>query len=345
MKKGILYLSLLLLLSACSDHQEGESPMNTGEKTEIVFIPENVQLATRAGGEDISELINNLEILAFEELEEGSFTYTYRSAATNTDPESNKYTVTLRLSEVAVKLLLIANHTNFENIVFGCPIEEVAEHLLPSFTPQGITSIPMYGEISFPDGLTIEETGKEKNIPLLRSVAAVEISLGSSLTDNKFLLKSAQAYRANNLIQVIPNSSVFVQESNQKSKVTGPSVPQAARNTITTQMVTASDEPVQKLDRFYLPESEAQATAEATCLIIGGIYCGDNPTNTEITYYRIDFKDENQQPNGQILRNYLYSIEITNVTGPGTTHPDDADEQNIQTIIYDWGDSEHKVEL
>ncbi|MCC8095826.1 MAG: hypothetical protein LIP05_11005 [Tannerellaceae bacterium] len=334
MKQGIIYILLLILAAGCSAHTDDEQPVDRGDQVQLILVPERIQLATRAGDDDIEERIDNLTVLVFEEIA-GSFIYTYRSIAEETTV-SGKYNVTLRLSDVAVKLLLIANYTDFEEILYGCPIAEATSILLQPFTNAGITSIPMVGELDFPDGLTSYEVRIEEDIPLLRSVAAVAVSLRDELhTDSTFLLKSVQAYRANSQIQVIPDNW-------EDGKVTTSSVPETAENNVTTLSVSAGDATVQSLGRLYLPESGAPAqediTSEATCLIVGGVYRGDDSSNEEITYYRIDFRKEDQNITGQILRNHLYSIEITDVTGPGTIHPEEADSQDIEITITGWSD-------
>ncbi|MCD8193925.1 MAG: fimbrial protein [Tannerellaceae bacterium] len=341
MKRGILYLLLLIFTAGCSDHTDDEKPVG-GDQVRLILVPERIQLATRAGDEDIEKYIEDLTVLVFEEIE-GSFIYTYRSIAEET-ATSGKYNVTLRLSDVAVKLLLIANHTDFADIQYGCSVEEATESLIQPFTNAGINSIPMYGEFDLPDGLTSYEVEIEEEIPLLRSVAAVEVSLKGELhAAGTFILKSIEAYRANNQIQVIPHTSVFDRE---EVKVTAASIPETAENNITTFSISAGDATVKSLGRLYLPESEAPAqeniTSEATCLIIGGIYRGEDLSNDEITYYRIDFK---RNITGQILRNYLYSIEITEVTRPGTTHPEEADGSAIKTVFTDWSESDHPITL
>ncbi len=340
MKRGILYLLLLIVTAGCSEHTDDIIPVVPADQVRLVFSPESVRMATRAEADEPAD-INNLEVLAFEKIKDDTFTYTYRTTAEVAGSEG-KYKVTLRLSDVPVKLLLIANHTDFEKIAFGCKIAEATDSLWIPFTPAGIEQIPMYGEIDFEKGITSSDADRvqiKEDIPLLRSVAMVDISIGNDLgSKDIFILKSIQAYRANNRIQLIPDESALAQrEEGKEWKVVAPSVLEGTENIITT--------PSEKvLEPIFLPESEERkgdaVTTEATCLIVGGIYQGSGyETNTNISYYRIDFKSKDENDNeitGQILRNHKYNIVITDVNGPGTTHPEEADGSNLQTTVIGW---------
>jgi len=341
MKRILLYLYMVLplLLNGCSDRNDPYEPL-TGENTQISFSLKVENMHTRSG-EDLSEIIDHLEVLVFED----TYGYTYRTTAEKGE-QGNQYSIRLRPGDVDVTLLMIANHTDFQELEIGDSTGDIQEALLHPFPAEGLNLIPMYGEVSISGGINSETTIGE--ITLLRSVAAVEVSVSSEQgVREKFLLQTIQGYRVNNQIQVIPS---VVDTSTWK--VSNPSVPFVSESIITTSFIDAEDATEATPARMYLPEAEAPANvqSEATCLIVGGIYRGSNPSNTEVTYYRIDIRGESLltgqvQPTGQILRNNLYRIKITDVTGPGTTHPEEADGQSIVTTISDWGDSEHPLEL
>ena len=100
---------------------------------------------------------------------------------------------------------------------------------------------------------------------------------------------------------------------------------------------------------FETPNAGAEFDA-AACVIVGGVY-GENNTNT--TYYRIDFattKDQNGVQNGvqnkpqpderfDLLRNTVYVVNITSVSGPGAKDPEEAltsDDTKMTAEIQAW---------
>lgn len=336
-KRVVIYLLLFCFISCAG---QIDTPTSQGEETQLTLILNTGNYITRAGETD-DTAINSLHVVIFEK-ESGNYQYKYLTTASRGE-NANQYNVRLYTTENSLKLLLIGDISNTATLIDGAPTEdEIREDLVLNFYGEETAHLPMYGEIVYENGISAEGVPNGE-ISMLRSVAGVDISIKNELAGT-FVLKSIQAYRANNRIQVIPDPSAIASD---EWKVTNPFIPLDAESVITTSLVNAEEVTEASPVRIYLPESEAPAdvTADATCLIIGGIYTGSGHTgNTTVTYYRVDFKGESQ-PTGQILRNHLYKIKITGVDGPGTTHPDDADEQNIQTIIYDWGDSKHEVEL
>ncbi|MCD8260251.1 MAG: Mfa1 fimbrilin C-terminal domain-containing protein [Bacteroides sp.] len=189
-------------------------------------------------------------------------------------------------------------------------------------------AIPMFGEKEISVGISEETQPDLGTVTLIRSLAAVTVK--NTATD--FTLTSIQGYRANNKIRIIPEGLV-------DNKVSAPTIPEGSEAIITSERIY-EDLGTDKLEGLYLPESKSEDDAsKATCLIIGGKY-GQDP---EETYYRVDFGKD--KPFGQLLRNHRYNIKITTVTGPGTTHPDDAVEVNIEYTIDDWSKSDHNIEL
>ncbi len=101
---------------------------------------------------------------------------------------------------------------------------------------------------------------------------------------------------------------------------------------------------------IYLPESRAtkatdvaQQLEESTCIVIGGVYKGNNfnpkgRQNTDMSYYRVDFvkapkNDAEPTTYLPILRNHRYRINIKSVDGPGHKTPKEAIE-NVGTDVH-----------
>lgn len=330
----LMILSLLCGLVACSDTEEPD--VFPEKEVTISLLLHTGNYVTRAGTDPSA--IRTVSVIILEEKETETYEYQYLATPARNE-ENDRYEIKLYPTDNTVKLLVISNMEDITSSLGSSTREsEIIEALLVSFDNGTLEELPMYGEKEYENGIAEEATAIEE-IMMLRALAAVEVSLAQSLNEEQeiFLLKSIQAYRANDRIQVIPNPSAL---DETEWKVTIPSVPQTAGSTITTPSISAGNSTVESLGPVYLPESETQTniTSEATCLIIGGVYKGNGyESSTKTTYYRIDFKNA-QGATGQILRNHLYSIEITDVTGPGTTHPEEADSQDIEITITGWSD-------
>ena len=99
---------------------------------------------------------------------------------------------------------------------------------------------------------------------------------------------------------------------------------------------------------IYIPEIENKdkAKGERICLVVGGEY---NKSGKQ-TYYRIDFiKRETKSPSDiitkqlDVLRNYRYRFNITDVKGPGTDTPEEAlttEPVNINWDVLVWDDGD-----
>jgi len=348
----ICLLCLLSGLVACSDT---EDPDLFPEKMVTLSLRLNTgNFVTRAGTDPSA--IRTVGVIVLEKKENDTYQYQYLATPVQNE-ENNRYEIRLYPTDQPVKLSLIANMEDLSSLLTALTTgsgttteEEIREALLVSFENGTLEELPMYGEVVYENGITEASTSIEE-ISMLRSMATVKVSLVESLfEDETFLLKSIQAYRTNDRIQVIPDPTAFYENEDEDEtewKVITPSVPQTAGSTITTPSVNAGNSTVQSLGPVYLPESETKTDiiSEATCLIIGGVYKGDGyETSTRTTYYRIDFKNASGEPTGQILRNHFYAIEISAVNGPGTTHPEEADEKDIIVKITNWEESEHEID-
>ncbi|MCD7936260.1 MAG: FimB/Mfa2 family fimbrial subunit [Tannerellaceae bacterium] len=340
MIKNTIYLIILLIaFISCSKETEAPTPVAEGE-TQVTIALQIPEMSTRDGITNDKEILS-LSLLVFgQNSETGLYELFYK--ATATAGEEGNYTVTLRATDDPARLFLIANTTGFSAAQVGDSPEEAAEKLITPFTENGFSVLPMSTIIDL-DNLPSGEAIEIEEVELVRSVAGIQVYLDETNPSllNDFTLKSIQVYRANSYIQIVPNQL-------NGNTVSAASVPVASTRTVTSERIEVPDEEegiTTRLDGLYISESNPVATQDvqstATCLILGGYYQG-SPTES---YYRIDFGEAAKNNIGQLLRNHRYTIKIKDVTGPGTTFPEEADDKSIVATIPDWEESEHPIEL
>ncbi len=324
MGKGIKYKFVIYLLCtaigalffSCTD-DTGVKPVTVAGKTTVRFLVSPGAMVTRAGVAT-ENTVDRLVVLVFEEqqAESGTYLFSYQTEAV---ADGNDYTAELEATDRKVKLCLLANVTGL-SITEGDEYATALASVTETFSPAGPDYIPMYGEVVL-DKLE-EETALTSAVQLIRALAAVHIELPSEVADI-FTLTSVQAFRANNLYRVVPDGANL---DGENPKVTAPTVPVTATTSVTTGVITVSNGTT-AFEGLYLPEAnlitdEAEQTSAATCLVIGGIYTGDNPGNTTETFYRIDFVTITGSNFGQLLRNHKYYITLTQISEPGESSAD-----------------------
>lgn len=78
-----------------------------------------------------------------------------------------------------------------------------------------------------------------------------------------------------------------------------------------------------------------------TRLVVGGVYKGSDPSNTKLTYYRLNFLRTPSDKNSchDLLRNHQYIFNIKSVSGPGYESPNAAATGipvDIDVSVIDW---------
>lgn len=117
----------------------------------------------------------------------------------------------------------------------------------------------------------------------------------------------------------------------------------------------SSTVPVYALSPLYLFENIAYSSdgndskgsiagsdkVATTRLVVGGVYKGGNPSNTKVTYYRLNFLRTPSDKNSchDLLRNHQYIFNIKSVSGPGYDSPNAAATGipvDIDVSVIDW---------
>lgn len=316
--------------------------------------PTGTQTGTqsRAIETDQENAINNIYVLAFkvEYQSDGmtikSETYDYsaigiKSAANTEGTSSQSFTVKVRVKDYKQRFVVI---TNAEDAVTALTGDHAAwygkdkadmlaklkvsldqkEDRWKVISASDYTAFPMWGE-SGAEKITGSTNSLSMAIPMLRMIAKINVQLDEMVPGltNNFKMKSVYLYNTNTSGHVVP-AAVAVREDTRDSKrylfVETPTVPSDAvpsEGPIEYTDFTAPGTPdVAMKGAIYTFETRAPSDDDrmkATCLVIGGLYDND----TKETYYRVDFFENDGKTLRDILRNYQYVVNITDVKGRG----------------------------
>lgn len=190
----------------------------------------------------------------------------------------------------------------------------------------------MYGEAL--QRLIMPTTTNNFKIELLRSLARVDIGVGAynevsgtwSGLPNVFTLKEVRVVNSRDKFAVIPAATIFSESGNVK--VSEPTLPAGTgvQGTTAADAITYSGAPdiTDNCTQSAIFLAEAPNDANRVTLLVGGSYKGG-----ATTYYRIDMCVPRAGVPGSydylpILRNHLYRISITGVSGEGFADPQEA---------------------
>ena len=208
---------------------------------------------------------------------------------------------------------------------------------------------------NYMDVLSIQEGTQERmrNIPMLRNFAKVEIELtpkqGVNL-NSKFQLigyaihnkpkkgtaapyNSADGSFANYVVKNDESMSCQTYENLEKEQgyVGNEPYDNEYQNMTDFNAVTYNSDGTITAAPFYLYERTHVGADDPTCIILEGKYAANgnfNDPQVKETYYKLDFvhRDENTSTNVyyNLLRNFIYTMNIVDVSGAGYNTVDDA---------------------
>lgn len=348
-------LSLLFIFLSCRDENEGSNfptGMNQGIISFSIRMPGKMKPQSYVLGETEENEIKTIEILLFDS--EGYIKEPiYCNTITDNGLDNRIKTFSVKIPEGVYDIVILANSRSalaaiIGEIQQGNSKESVLEKLIVTNNEKWNTDaasgtyipIPLWGEKT---SVTIaSETSLTDPINLVRMMSKIDVALTTDNAKNNFKLKSIRLYNFNNKGRITPAFDNWNGES-----VIAPSIPNGAEKPenpelnpliYDNQAITIED--ISCLNEIYTFEASAgssSALQENTCLVIGGIYKDDNSP----TYYRIDFAQTTSTSTTYLalLRNHNYKINITEVSGPGLTTPEEAFKAlpvNIKAEILDW---------
>lgn len=342
-QRNFRWLSLLaILVSSISCTSDEYEKKDNGDGSSVTFslsVPGNIK--TKAMDAAAETNIKTLDILVFKQVS-GQELFDYRFSV---DPASissgnpRQFTTNVRLSSEPQRFVLIANAAEEIRLLSAAkqPKDDVLKALCitnPRKWNSGtgtFTPIPMWGQT---DLVTINASGVTvPPITLFRMLAKINIQLKGAAV-SKFTLQEAYLFNRNLKGRIVPDSWTgtaitptlpFLASADSERK---PAWHYSAADGITATGAS---------NIIYIFETKAKNSGDLTdefCVVVGGIY------NSKKFYYRVDFKDATDNYR-DILRNWRYEMEITDVLNEGATDPEDAflGGSKLEATVTPWNDS------
>lgn len=356
----ILFLSVALA-GCVDDHEDGNYPSVTREGE--VKVPFSISMPaqmpkTYALDDNDENEVKTIDILAFK-VNGNEETFAYRAQAEQgsiVDDGANnkkKFIVTLQKDgSQAYRFVALANAKNeLDNtfvggIVVGTSKDVVMQQLQLSGISkwnvnngtEGYLPIPMWGETT--NNIVIQDNTTITDLKLLRMVAKINVKIDPSITESSFALSSVSLYNYYTAGRIAPEQANLV--SGSRSTVDKPTVigttTKGPINYEGTGIVTNNS----ILNNIYtfesaVPKNQSEVDmSKVTTLVVGGKYNG----SSVVTYYRVDIV--NGKNYLDILRNHLYTINITKVKSAGYTTPEEAFNSrpiNIEAEVVVWDEA------
>lgn len=336
------YVLLVLLFSSCSNEQESLSGSTWNELFRFVFtlhIPGDP--LSVSSPDDVGEtFLKSVFLLAFKD-DGADETFLYATPGRNITGTGNQKQFTVSLNPAA------DGNDRHRFVVLANP-GEAAEQVIRTFTAattrqealKAITvamenkwsaassgnfaPLPMWGESAGSHVVTPTlQPDHIGEIAMLRTLARVDIGLNYDGTTfagpaSLFRLGEVLVYNYSDRAAIAPESGRFDRAG---GVVTGASVPDNA-NSLRGPLVYAQPNSGEGfMKEIYLAETPGTGAADQQlALVVGGYYKG----SAAKSWYRIALDSYAGGKPFALLRNHRYLINITSVSGPGFSTPEEA---------------------
>lgn len=356
----ILFLSVALA-GCVDDHEDGNYPSVTREgEVKVPFsisMPSQMPKTYALNDNDENE-VKTIDILAFK-VNGTKETFAYRAQAEQgsivDDGANNKKKFIVKLQKdgtQAYRFVALANAKNeldntfIGGIVVGTTKDVVLQQLKLSGISKwnvnngtnGYLPIPMWGETT--NNIVVQDNTTITDLKLLRMLAKINVRIDPSIPQSSFALSSVYLYNYYTSGRIAPDQANLVAGS--RSAVSKPTVTgTTTKGPINYQGAgVVSNNSI--LNNIYTFESAVPKNntvvdmSKVTTLVIGGKYNG----SSVVTYYRVDIV--NGKNYLDILRNHLYTINITKVKSAGYTTPEEAFNSrpiNIDAEVVVWDEA------
>lgn len=353
----IVFIAALFALFSCAGEIEIDpiiKPVDNGndEVTFSIQVPGHKKPIVYTATEADENIISELEILAFAKQDISTDTLAYRitvdtgdiSDAVGAESGNTKnIKVKLKRNSSNIRLVFIANAGSIldaANIKDGDKMDDVLTKLSYDFEGKWSTNpmrpFPMWGQTSNYISVMNSSPTTPVNVSLLRCVAKVDVAVdkyGDPAIGfgSLFKLKHVYVYNPKNKGYIVP---VLTDPGLTDNKVNYPNIPSDASVIQDFQEYEVLGNAFE--NEIYLPES-GKASPDHTFLIIGGSYDGGAET-----YYRIDFVN-NKNEKLDLLRNYRYLVNITNVARAGFASKMEALTSKTSHINYTLGVTDENI--
>lgn len=331
----LLMLLAIILPTSCSFEEDINNPVTSnGDKITLtlgVSVPGAQNVESRAFG-NTNYNFSNLFVAVYERASDGSYYYQGTSpvepvgTATHNGKTCSTYNVTLTATNNPCRLHIIAN---YPGLSLGLDDEGEAIGLLKTDDEENKGGHDVYWNfVELPNGITTEINNNGEiviataiknaltHVPLVRNYAKVQLELGANVPDGFFkgyklynmpTKGTVAAYNPNatnnKFVNFVDKSYANLVDANYLGNevYNVPLIADSDWKTITT--------PTYMYERKNT-DTNGQLVANATYMIIKGELDGAT------FYYKLDFVDTDGDPYN-LLRNFVYTMSITGVNGPG----------------------------
>lgn len=347
---SVAVLLLVVVLGSCT-----QEPLLSGEQPGKEYMDFTLELTppgtfvpaeTRAMTPTEQSAINRAVVLVYQK---NKLLYHTMGTVTDIDGIRKRVRVTLKTSQSENDLFDIMVIGNPPGFNFSLYVGKVKEELKAALNAPAIgkwvaKEFIMWGEVV---QTLVKPTTNIFKISMLRSLARIDIGVGAYREAtgtweglSNFVLTEVRVVNARDQFAAIP--AVTVPGAMGSIKVTAPTLPGGVRvqgKTAAT-AITYSGADITSVDKRgrYIQSTlflaEAPNTTDRVTLLIGGAY-----KNGGTTFYRVDMCVPRTGMPGHfdylpILRNYLYRISITKVSGDGFADPQEAlNSSAINTVM------------
>lgn len=343
----IKLLGIIILAGACQNDDRYGVPQDDSPVL-VEFSVDASGIADNSGSSvDTDARITSIYILQFNA--EGESYGTLRYVAKGTEATGGKYTATLLQSMGAddnYKLVILANLPDYGFLygLYGNTYDEVQQACLSAETTAPLVldaprPFPMFGVVNGGASVQVQEnTRYNGNTELIRAVARVDIGIGTKKTNpdgtvtwtknslTPFVMTEVQVWKAGKRCAYMPAPGNYHWNSVTTGGVTSNQIvidsPSAATGGTTTMTY----------DQTYITSGTycaGQINLPETDLLWGSVFDGDHTnrlaiivggyynSSADLSYYRVDFTNDDSGDKMNILRNHKYQFTITTVADKG----------------------------
>lgn len=348
-RNNIRILASILLFVSCSKDRNGIEPVlppaDPGiEATLTLEVPSGgFNVTTKALNDNDEHKVTEVDVLVFKKDAANNETFAYKATTTlingTAANKSFKANVTPD-TDNDQQLVVFANagsiigSLNFTGKTKAQALEliEITRSTAWKSTDGSYDPLPMWGETDYKRITDINSI--PGSVVLLRSLARIDVKVATSAQGN-FKLSEVHLYNASGKGRLAPIPA------NWNSTPQTPSQPKDGwaknNNPIPYTTLTTAEKALERtIYTFEAPVTGSNTDAAAACLVVKGSW-----NNMPASYYRIDFYNETESRYLSLLRNHLYSVEITDVSGIGYSSASEALSSgftNLQAVTHIWNE-------
>ena len=344
----VKFLWIIILLGACQN--EDRYGIQQDGPVLVKLSVSATDAGTASGnGTGTDAQITSIYILQFNA--DGDSYGALRYVAEGKKNTGGTYTATLLQSANSndnYKLVILANLPDYGFLygLYGKSYAEVQQASLSTATDAPLVfddthPYPMFGVVNGGASVQVQEgTAYSGNTELIRAVARVDIGIGTKKTNvdgtvswtntgtgkQPFVMTEVEVWKAGQKYTYMPALANYHWTTATTGGITSNKIvidnPSTASGTTSTKTYDTSyiTNGTYCAEKIYLPEADLQwgnvydgQHSNRLAIIVGGYY-NNSP---DMSYYRVDFTNDNSGEKMNILRNHVYQFTIKSVAAAG----------------------------